>query len=120
MLKYTYKRIGVSLLFLTFLIALLFSTLSVNNWDSKSLQSVIFEVIAFVALGLIAFSRDKRDNEYLNHLRFRSIVITVLLSFIYALADSFVFNVSHLQIMEVFQIQLVVYILVFHLLKKIQ
>jgi hypothetical protein len=120
MLKHIYKRIGTWLFFLTFLTAVLLSSLNTNNWASGSLKSTILEVIAFIALVLISFSRDKSDNEYLNHLRFRSIAITILLSFIYALADSFIFTVSHLLIMEVFQIQLIVYILVFNLLKNIQ
>ncbi|MTI38614.1 hypothetical protein [Fulvivirga lutimaris] len=120
MLRHIYKRIGIWLFFLTFLTAVLLSFQNTNDWASKSVKSTLLEVFAFIALGLISFSSDKNDNEYLNYLRFRSIAITVLLSFIYALADSFIFTVSHLLIMEVFQIQLIVYILVFNLLKKIQ
>lgn len=120
MLAHTYKRIGTWLFFLTFLTALFLSFFITQTWDGTSIQSIVLEVIAFLALVLIAFAKEKEDDEYINHLRFRSISVTVLLSFIYALADSFVFTVNHLLIMEIFQIQLIVYILVFKVLKKLQ
>lgn len=118
MLKYSFKRLGVWLLILTFLFAVFITTLTAKTWEPTSLYGVVFEMLGFISLSLIAFSREKRDDEFLNHLRIRSIIITVLLSFIYAIFDSFFFHVSHLLIMEIFQLQILVYIIVFNILKR--
>lgn len=120
MLKHTYKRVGIWLLFFTFLTALILSFLNTSNWGAPAMHSITLEVLGFLSLVLIAFSQEKGDNEYFNFIRFRSVAVTVLLSFAYALIDSFIFTVDHLLIMEIFQIQLLVYIVVFNLLKRIQ
>lgn len=118
MLKYSYKLVGVWMFILTFLTALAINSIASKSWDSTDLPAIILEALGFVSLAIIAFSREKKDDEYLNRLRFKSICITVLFSFLYAILDSFFFGVNHLMIMEVLQIQILLYIVLFNILRR--
>lgn len=119
MLAHTYKRIGIWFFVAILIAAIVAAFFPFNETpDPRSLFARIMESLALLALGLIAFSKEKIDDEYLRYVRGRCIMITAVLSFIYALIDSFFFQVHHLMILEILQIQVLFYLLIFHLLKR--
>jgi hypothetical protein len=118
MLKHSFKIYGIWGLVLTFIAAIIIASVKPESWNLTSLYGITIEILGFLSLAIIAFSKEEKDDEYLTHIRTKSIYFTVLLSFIYAILDSYFFVISHLMIMEVFQFQILAYILIFNILKR--
>lgn len=117
MLPNEFKKIGFFMFLATYVFVVI-QNLVIPSMSYNNAFPNIIEVIGFICLALIAFSKERIDDEFLNHLRIRIIVMVILLTFSYSLLDIFIFKIKHLYILEILQIQLLVYIILFHLFKR--
>ena len=120
LLPHPYKIIGLVLFLLAFLVPLILGFLNTQSWDEASPRRQVAQTAMLIGLFIMILSREKIEDEFVDHCRLRAFRAALFASIVYFLMDVFGTFSGNLQnnSFGLLMMQIGVYVLVFQIGKS--